>query len=59
MGVDFGTIINMIPKIVTNVHGTEKTVSVQTGKLITLRLVVFSLCSFTVVPLAQMFYRCF
>ena len=41
MAVKFRTIIVMIPKNETNVHATEKTVSLQIGKLITLRLKVF------------------
>ena len=41
MVVEFTTLIIIIPKKETKVRVTENTVSRQTGKLITLRIVVF------------------
>ena len=46
----------MMPKKETNVHATEMTVSRQTGKLITLTLVVF-LLDFHSVPIQS--HKCF
>ena len=53
MTVELRTIVIMIPKK-TNVHATEKSISRQTGNLITLRLEDFllSFCFVPVVPVA-------